>query len=508
MSTTAARTGSLTFRQAAVTLVVVLLFGLLGGLIELATEWRSIRQQVPEQTHSTLELVRGPATTAAYQLNETLGAEVADGLFADRRFHAITLRDNFGTTIAERERAQAPEPGPLVHYLFSDIIEYRIDLVRAGVVPERDQQVGELIVRLDETEIAAGFLDRGIVVVLVGLARALGIAVLVVTIFYFMITRPLLKLHGAIGRIDPANPGQWQAPRLRLHDNDELGQVTHRLQGLMGAFQRVLEQRDQVQHENARMGAELDVSRRIQHIVLPSNDELAAIQGLQIAAFMEPADEVGGDYYDILRHADGVRIAIGDVTGHGLESGVVMLMIQSAVRTLVAHGEQDMKRVMSVLNETIYNNVERMGSGKNLTLALADYRPIRDAGESDARGHLRITGQHESVIVVRADGGMERIDTDALGFPIGLVEDVAEFMAETELTLQAEDVVVLYTDGITEAADPRHRLYGEARLMDCIHTHRRGSADAIKQAVVDDVRGHIDTQTLYDDLTLVVLKQG
>lgn len=508
MSAASAQTGSLTARQAAVTVVVVLLFGLLGGLIELATEWRSIRQQVPEQTQSTLELVRGSATTAAYQLNETLGTEVADGLFADRRFHAITLRDNFGTTIAERERAQAPEPGPLVRYLFSDITDYQIDLVRAGVIPERDQQVGELTVRLDETEIAAGFLDRGIVVVLVGLARALGIAALVVAIFYFMITRPLLNLHSAIGRIDPANPGQWQAPHLRLHDNDELGQITQRLQGLMGAFQRVLEQRDQVQHENARMGAELDVSRRIQHIVLPSNDELAAIQGLQIAAFMEPADEVGGDYYDILRHADGVRIGIGDVTGHGLESGVVMLMIQSAVRTLVAHGEKDMTRVMSVLNETIYNNVERMGSGKNLTLALADYRPIRDGGASDARGHIRITGQHESVIVVRAGGETELIDTDSLGFPIGLVEDVTEFISETEFTLRAADVVVLYTDGITEAADPQNRLYGEARLMDCIRTHRGESADAIKQAVVDDVRSHISTQTLYDDLTLVVLKQG
>ncbi len=500
-------TRSLTFRQAAVTVLVVMLVGLIGGLIELWTEWRAIRQDVPEQTISTLELVRGPATAAAFELNEDLGAEVADGLAANPRIHAVTLQDDFGTTIAERSRAGNPERGPVVDYLFGDITEFTIALERAGVVPERNEHVGELTVTLDQSEIAAGFLDRGAMVVLVGLARALGVAVLVVGIFYFMITRPLLSLHAAIGRIDPTNPGQWQAPRLRMHDNDELGQVTRRLQGLMGAFQDVFDQRDRVQLENARMGAELDVSRRIQHIVLPSNDELAAIQGLEIAAFMEPADEVGGDYYDILRHADGVRVGIGDVTGHGLESGVVMLMIQSAVRTLVSHGEDDMRRVMSVLNETIYNNVERMGSGKNLTLALADYRPARAAGDSDIRGHLRITGQHESVIVVRADGEPEIIDTDGLGFPIGLVEDVTAFIAETELALHADDVVVLYTDGITEAADRQHRLYGEERLVARIRSHRHQSAEAIKQAVVDDVRAHIADQTLYDDLTLVVLKQ-
>jgi serine phosphatase RsbU (regulator of sigma subunit) len=81
------------------------------------------------------------------------------------------------------------------------------------------------------------------------------------------------------------------------------------------------------------MSAELAVSRKLQQMLLPKEHELNQIPGLEIAGFMEPATEVGGDYYDVLNHNGNVKIGIGDVTGHGLESGVVMLMTQTATRT-------------------------------------------------------------------------------------------------------------------------------------------------------------------------------
>jgi sigma-B regulation protein RsbU (phosphoserine phosphatase) len=107
------------------------------------------------------------------------------------------------------------------------------------------------------------------------------------------------------------------------------------------------------------MRAELDLVRQMQQLVLPTPDELAAIDDLDIAAFMEPADEVGGDYYDVL-HADGVvTIGIGDVTGHGLESGILMVMTQAAVRTLQELREADPVRFLGALNRTLYHNVQR-----------------------------------------------------------------------------------------------------------------------------------------------------
>jgi len=256
--------------------------------------------------------------------------------------------------------------------------------------------------------------------------------------------------------------------------------------------------------ENMRMGAELDVSRRLQQMLLPGAEELAATAGLDVAAFMEPAAEVGGDYYDILPHDEGLRIGIGDVTGHGLESGVVMLMAQSAVRTLAPGTATDIASELQSINHAIYGNIRRMGGDKSLSLAILDYQPPQ--GQT-APACLRIAGQHESVIIARRGGAIEVVDTDSLGFPVGLVGDVETFVDTRDIELRQGDVVVLFTDGITEAADGQNRLYGVDRLCAVIGRHVNDSAHAITEAIIDDVKAHIGTQTLYDDLTLVVLRQ-
>ncbi|HIE02287.1 MAG TPA: response regulator, partial [Thiotrichaceae bacterium] len=105
----------------------------------------------------------------------------------------------------------------------------------------------------------------------------------------------------------------------------------------------------QLQKENLRMRAELEVSRRLQQMLLPTEKELQQIDGLDIACFMEPAAEVGGDYYDVLSQDGRVFIGIGDVTGHGLESGALAIMVQSSIRTLLANNETDPVKFFSAL---------------------------------------------------------------------------------------------------------------------------------------------------------------
>jgi serine phosphatase RsbU (regulator of sigma subunit) len=212
---------------------------------------------------------------------------------------------------------------------------------------------------------------------------------------------------------------------------------------------------------------------------------------------MEPAEEVGGDYYDILKRNGSIKIGIGDVTGHGLESGVLMVMVQTAVRTLLSNNETDPAKFLNAINRTIYENVQRMNSDKNLSLSILDYQ----------QGQLRLSGQHEEMIVVRADGTLERIDTIDLGFPVGLEADITEFVAQTQVQLHPQDVVVLYTDGITEAENLAGEQYGIDRLCEVVRVNRQHSAQQIKQAVVDDVRSHIGQQKVYDDITLLILKQ-
>lgn len=252
-----------------------------------------------------------------------------------------------------------------------------------------------------------------------------------------------------------------------------------------------------LQDENLRMSAELTVTRQLQQMLLPTEGELQAVKGLDIAGFMEPAAEVGGDYYDVLQQDGKVSISIGDVTGHGLESGVVMIMAQTAVRTLLVNGETNPSKFLNVVNQIIYDNTRRMRSRKNMTLALIEY----DAGS------LRLMGQHEELILVRQNGTIETIDTLELGFPLGLESDISAFIQEATCQLQAGDVAVLYTDGITEAMNLQNQQYGLEPLYEVLKMNRDRSAQEIRQAVIQSLMQHIGTQRVFDDITLVVIKR-
>jgi len=283
--------------------------------------------------------------------------------------------------------------------------------------------------------------------------------------------------------------------------------VKKRTAQLAEANQEITTLNEQLKSENFRMSAELDVSRQLQQMLLPKEEELKQIKGLEIAGCSAPADEVGGDYYDVLNRQGRVLIGMGDVTGHGLESGVLAIMVQTAVRTLLANNETDPVKFMTALNETIYENVQRMNCGKNLTLILLDYQPVRlPLLQHETGGILRLSGQHEELIVVR-NGKIELIDTLDFGFPIGMVDEIAEYVAQTTIPLNSGDIAVLYTDGITEAENINKEEYGLERLCEVVKLNWQKSPEEIRKIVIEDVLHYIGEQKVFDDITLLVLKQ-
>lgn len=249
--------------------------------------------------------------------------------------------------------------------------------------------------------------------------------------------------------------------------------------------------------ENLRLATELEVTRRLQQMILPKPEELATIRELEILGFMEPAEEVGGDYYDVLETDGVVTLGIGDVTGHGLESGILMLMTQTGIRTLKEIRETDPIQFLSILNRTLYKNVERMNVDRNLTLVLLNYY----------QGLLTVSGQHEEILIVRSNGTIERIDTIDLGMPIALDEEITEFIDSTTVELKAGDGVVLYTDGITETFNLSKEQYGLNRLCNVISQNWQNPIEDIKQAVINDVVMFRGEQKQFDDITLLILKQ-
>ncbi len=278
----------------------------------------------------------------------------------------------------------------------------------------------------------------------------------------------------------------------RLRDQESLY-----ISQLAKANQKISKLNNCLQAENTRLSTELEVTQRLQTMLLPKEKELNQIEALEIAGFTESATEVGGDYYDVLQHQGRIIIGIGDVSGHGLESGVLMLMVQTAVRTLIENNETSPKQFFEVLNRTIYKNLQRMDSDKNLSLSLVDYYD----------GMLWISGQHEEMLIVRTGGVIERIDTVDLGFPIGLEETIEDFVFQAQIPLEQDDVAILYTDGITEAENCAGIHYGLEKLCSVVRQSWQQSAQDIRQAVIRDLRSHIGVEQVYDDITLVVFKR-
>ncbi len=332
---------------------------------------------------------------------------------------------------------------------------------------------------------------------------ACAVALLIAGVTGLWMTRSIVRPVRRLQRAARAMANGDLDRRVTLDRQDEVGELATFFNRMA---QQLAESFEQLRSENLRMNAELAVSQRLQQMLLPTSAELAAIADLDIAGFMEPAAEVGGDYYDVLPLAQGgVWIAIGDVTGHGLESGVLATMVQTSVRTLLEAGETDFARLLPVLNQTIYKNVQRMGCDKNLTFCALIYD----------HGQLHISGQHEEILVMRQGGHLERLDTIDLGFPIGLDSDIEPFLGQTQTTLQVGEGVVLYSDGITEAVGPAdpdasadtEAIYGLDRLCATIHQHWDQDATTICQRAIADLKAFTGDRPPADDITLLVVKR-
>ena len=315
--------------------------------------------------------------------------------------------------------------------------------------------------------------------------------------FYSAIRQTVFVLDEASKKMSSGNLGHKNI----LDNRDEEGQVVGAFNkiadALSGGNKKIPLLKDTLKAENMRMISELDLTRQIQQMLLSKDREIKEVIGLDIAGFMEAAEEAGGDYYDVLQHKGRGKIGMDDVREHGWESDILMIVVQTAVRTWLADNEPEPVKFLSAINSVIYDNVQRMKLDKNASFALLDYQ----------QGMLKLSGQHEEMIVVRCKGCIERFETIDLGFPIGLDAEIAKFVARTSVQLYSGDVVVLYTDGITEAENMDKLLYGLERLIEVIEINWQRSAADIRDAVIKDVRSHIGEQKVFDDITLLVLKQ-
>ena len=157
-----------------------------------------------------------------------------------------------------------------------------------------------------------------------------------------------------------------------------------------------------------------------------------------------------------------------------------------------------------VENRAHFANIERTGIDRCLSLCLVDYFK---SAESGAAANLIIVRQHETILIARANGGLEVIDTDALGFPVGMVADISTFIAETRAFLAVGCVAFLYNDGVTEAENQNGVPYRTDRLNEVLRLRQSSRAADIKLANLHNLIKYCAGKPLQDDVMLVVLKR-
>ncbi len=242
--------------------------------------------------------------------------------------------------------------------------------------------------------------------------------------------------------------------------------------------------------------AEMDLAKKIQTALLPTESR---IPGYELAAVMRPAEQVGGDYYDVFHQGGQDFVLIGDVSGHGVPAGLCMMMIQTALRTAAVTLDRSSQtltpsRLLALVDEAVRKNLQQLGHNHYMTISALCI----------TGGTVRYAGLHQDLLVYRAARQtIDRIETQ--GVWLGVVEnDISEVLQDSELRLELGDVLLLYTDGYTEAKVAGRQMETEGLAQILAELCRK---EVPIEALIAGLLDSLGQAEVHDDVTLVALRR-
>jgi phosphoserine phosphatase RsbU/P len=297
--------------------------------------------------------------------------------------------------------------------------------------------------------------------------------------------RPLTDVASSMAKV----AGGDLSIRVQTEYSDELG---HLVKSFNVMVQEVEKSRDELQRTEA-LRKEVQIAHQIQTAILPVSP---AVKGFEVAARMKPAEDVGGDLYDILAFDDDTFwVLVGDVSGHGINSGLVMMMAQAAAYGAIADNPHcSPKDVITAVNRVVHENVrKRMKRDDYLTLMAARYM---------GDGRFLAAGAHQPVFIARGGGFIEVVES--VGPWVGLTANPPG-VEEYEFTVGPGESVCLVTDGILEATDKDGELFDQERLSAVLGAVGSASASEVLRVLFSAVEVFQTNQA--DDMTAVVLRR-
>ncbi len=246
--------------------------------------------------------------------------------------------------------------------------------------------------------------------------------------------------------------------------------------------------------QRERMNREIEIAREVQQRLFPQR--LPQIPGVSLAGMCRPALGVGGDYYDLIDLQDGrIGIAVGDVSGKGISAALLMASLRASLRGMTLEGSSDLAKTMKQVNRLVY---ESSANNRYATFFFATYNPA-------TRELHYVNAGHNPPMLMRspANGAADTVRLETGGLVVGLLP-VAEY-AEAYVTVEPGDVLLTYTDGISEAMTEEDEEWGEERMLAAAQAARTGSAEEIL-----DIFRAADEFTAgaaqHDDMTLLLMK--
>jgi sigma-B regulation protein RsbU (phosphoserine phosphatase) len=284
--------------------------------------------------------------------------------------------------------------------------------------------------------------------------------------------------------------------RIDIMTNDQLGELAGSFNQMIGSIENLL----QTAAEKKRLEEELRIARQIQMSLLPRGP--LDVPGLTVTALCVPAREVGGDYYDFFRLPGGLLgVLIADVSGKGTSAALYMAELKGLVLSL-SQIYLSPRKMLTEVNRIISDNLDTR-SFITMTYAVIDLK----AGKMTyARaGHtplifMRSLVADESVRVLTPSGLVV-----GLHIP-GAHEKFIELLEEESLDLHAGDVIVLYTDGVSEAMNNDADLFGDSRLSRIIEEHGHLESGELRERILREIESFVGPADQHDDMTMILMK--
>ncbi len=281
--------------------------------------------------------------------------------------------------------------------------------------------------------------------------------------------------------------------RIKIKGQDQLAELGKSFNDMTANIERLLV----VAKESERIQAELEIAREVQNQLYPRTVPL--MKTLHLNAFCNPARMVSGDYYDYQRLDEGrVTIAIGDVAGKGISAALLMATVQSALRTQVRHCLDARKE--SVLRIATSQLVSDLNKHLHANTTAEKYATFCFGVYDDATHTLTYTnaGHLPPILMRKGETQFLEVNGTVVGaFPFSRYD-------ESRVTLEPGDLLLFYTDGITEAENAYGEQFGEERLCQLLRKRNGSTSSEILASIVDHVKEWTGSGELQDDMTLLL----